>query len=168
MSDYLHASSRQLNDAILTCEQMGSLGHATLFRAVRDRQINLAIVPRDAPITDKMLNRSQRPMVVLLADDDGASTGSAGFRSWRRLKTWAGCALVHAAVADVETYTVAIAMAVLQGRLVLIETTSAQEPAWAEALQAAGIPAVGVLPRGGVHPMSPGRRPDGGGDRERA
>src|SRR3954468_7257007 len=97
MSDYLHASSRQLNDAILTCEQMGSPGHATLFRAVRDRQISLAIVPRDAPISHKGLNQSQRPMAVLLANDDGASSGPAGFRSWRRLKSWAGCGLIHAA-----------------------------------------------------------------------
>src|SRR4051794_11144416 len=163
MTDFLHGNPNRLNDAILMCEQMGSLGHATLFRAVRDRQISLAIVPRDAPITDKMLNRSQRPMVVLLVDDDGASTGPAGFRSWRRLTTWAGCALVHAAAADAETYQLVVTMAALQGRLLLIETTSAQEPAWAEALQAAGIPAVGVLPRGGVHPVRPGRRPDGGG-----
>jgi hypothetical protein len=93
----------------------------------------------------------------------GQLNGPAGFRSWQRLKTWAGCALVHAAAADLETYAIAVSMAVLQGRLLLIETSSAQEPAWAEALQAAGIPAVGVLPRGGVHPMSPDRRPDGGG-----
>jgi hypothetical protein len=163
MNDYVRASSRQLDDVIVMCKKHGSLGHATLFRAVRDRQINLIVVARNMAISDEALNRSQKPMVVLLGDDDGASSGPAGFRSWRRLKSWAGCGLIHAAAADVETYTVAIAMAVLQGRLLLIETSSAQEPAWAEALQAAGIPAVGVLPRGGVHPVRPGRRPGGGG-----
>src|SRR4051794_11062401 len=124
MDDYVHASSRQLDDTIVMCEQMGSLGHATLFRAVRDRQISLTIVPRDAPITDKMLTRTQRPMVVLVADDDGAGSGPGGFRSWQRLKTWAGCALVHAAAADLETYAIAVSMAALQGRMLLIETTS--------------------------------------------
>jgi len=147
---------------------MDDFGHAALFRAVRGRQISLIVATRGTPISHKVLNQSQRPTVVLLGDDDGASSGPAGFRSWRRLKSWAGCGLIHAAAADVETYTVAIAMAVLQGRLVLIETSSAQEPAWAEALQAAGILAVGVLPRGGGHPVRPGRRPEGGGDRERA
>jgi hypothetical protein len=163
MDDFIHAPPSLLNDAIVMCEQLSSPGHATLFRAVRDRQINLIVVVRNTSISDEALNRSQKPMVVLLGDDDGASRGPAGFRSWRRLKSWAGCGLIHAAAADVETYTVVVTMAVLLGRLLLIETTSAQEPAWAEALQAAGIPAVGVLPRGGVHPMSPDRRPDGGG-----
>jgi hypothetical protein len=158
MDDFIHAPSSQLNDTILLCEQMGSPGHAALFRTVRDRQISLVVVPRDAPISDKVLNRSQRPMVVLVGDDDGASTGPSGFRAWRRLKQWAGCALVHAAAADVESYTVAIMMAAVLGKLLLIETSSAREPEWAAALEVASIPAVGVLPRGGVHPVPPHKR----------
>src|SRR3954451_6432303 len=135
--DYIHASPSRLDSAIGTCEQLGSPGHAVLFRAVRDRQISLILMPRDAPVSDKVLNRSQRPLICLLGDDDGASTGPAGFRSWQRLKGWAGSAMVHAAAADVEAYAVAIMMATLQGRLLLIETSSAREPEWAAALQAA-------------------------------
>jgi hypothetical protein len=156
MTDFLHGNPNRLNEAILMCEQMGSPGHAELFRACRDQQISL--VTREVSISDKVLNRSQRPMVVLLGDDDGHSSGPSGFRSWRRLKSWAGCALIHAAAADVETYTVAIAMAVLQGRMLLIETSSDMAQAWADALQAASIPAIGVLPKGGVHPVPPDKR----------
>jgi|tagenome__1003787_1003787.scaffolds.fasta_scaffold20713806_1 hypothetical protein len=163
MDDFIHAPSSLLNDAIVMCEQLGSAGHVTLFRAVQDRQINLIIVARGTPISDAALNRSKRPMIVLLGDDDGAGSGPTGFRSWRRLRTWAGCGLIHAAAADVSSYSVAVALATLQGKLLLVETSAARAPEWVDALRASRIPAVGVLPRGGQHPVRRRRKSNGGG-----
>src|SRR3954471_14383213 len=104
MDDFLHAPPTMLNDAIVMCEQLGSAGHVTLFRAVQDRQIGLAVVGRGTPITDAALSHSKRPLIVLLGDDDDASSGPAGFPSWRRLKSWAGYGMIHAASADASTY----------------------------------------------------------------
>jgi hypothetical protein len=147
------------------CEQSDSTGHAALFTAVRDGRISLAILPRNAPITDEVLNRSSRPKLVLLGDDDGHSTGPAGFRAWQKLRPWANCGLVHAAAADVDTYHFAVAATMLGGRTLLIETDSAYAHEWAEALYQANIPSMTVVPRGGVHPVMPppDRTSNGGG-----
>jgi hypothetical protein len=42
--------------------------------------------------------------MIVIGDDDHASTGPDAWPSWRRLKGWARAAMVHAAASDRDTY----------------------------------------------------------------
>jgi hypothetical protein len=151
----------QLDDAIRLSEELGSPGHATLFAAARAGQISVMIVPRNAPVTDAMLTGARRPLVALLSDDDQFASGPSGFRSWPKLRAWARYAMIHAARSSGETYRIAVLMTALQGGMLLVETNSACEPEWTAALEAAGIPAICVVPRDEPHPTAD-RTPGGG------
>jgi hypothetical protein len=62
-------------------------------------------------------------------------------------------AMVHATGADVPTYRLAIGMALVHRRFLLIETDSAHAHDWGEALHKRRIPALGLVPPDGVHPL---------------
>jgi hypothetical protein len=157
MDGYMHIRPDRLNDAIVRCEAVGSPSHAELFRACRDGHLNVTLLARDTLIPARLLRDTTRPLVVLLGDDDEQPSGPNGWRAWRRLKPWARGALIHAAGSDVHTYRVTVAMAVLHRKFLLIETTSRHAPDWACVLDQARIPAMAVLPRGGVHPVMPAK-----------
>jgi hypothetical protein len=135
----------------------GQRGQAELFRAVRAGEINVAIVGRQNPAPMKTIETSPRAVIVLIGDDDYQSTGPSGFVAWQRLSYWARAAMVHATGGDAASYRLAIAMAVMHQKFLLIETDSAHAHAWGDALRRRNIPAIGLLPRDGVHPAPPKR-----------
>lgn len=103
----------------------------------------------------KTLEQSRRPTIVVLGDDDYQSTGPFGWPGWRRLKYWPRMGLIHATGADARSYQLAITIALVQMKLVLIETDTAHAQVWADALFKQRVRAVGLLPRDGDHPVMP-------------
>jgi hypothetical protein len=147
----------QLDRLIAHAAALELVGRVELFRAVRVGVINLIEVGREASAPVRAMEQSPRPVVLLFGDDDYASTGPSGWAAWQRVSYWARAAMVHATSADVASYQMAIGMALLQARFLLIETDSAHAHEWAEALHRRRIPALGLLPPEGIHPVTPRR-----------
>jgi hypothetical protein len=145
----------QLDRLIAHAAAMNLTGRVELLRAVRGGEINLIEVGRDAPAPMRALEQSLRPIVMLFGDDDYASTGPSGWAAWQRVSYWARAAMVHATAADIASYQMAIGMALLQPRFLLVETDSAHAHEWGEALHRRNIIALGLMPREGIHPVSP-------------
>jgi hypothetical protein len=145
----------ELDRLIVHCSLMGLKGRVELLRAVRAREIALLETMRDGIISCRMLERLTRPVMVLLGDDDYASTGPTGWAAARRLLYWASAAIVHASSANAETYRAAIALVVGHRRLLLVETDSAHVDEWSAAVLKRRIPLLRILPIDGVHPAAP-------------
>jgi hypothetical protein len=146
-------SPDQIDRLIAQASTLNLPGRVQLLRAVRGGAINLVEIERTAPAPMRVIERSPRPVMVVLGDDDYAATGPAGWAAWQRLSYWARSALVHATGADVPTYRMAIGLAVVTRRFLLIETDSAHAHDWGAVLHRRSIPAVGLLPPGRVHPL---------------
>jgi len=110
---------------------------------------------RGQRVTADELNQAQRPTVVVIGDDDYASSGPAGWRCSATIAGWAAAAIVHAAAATAESYAEAAKAARLLGRAVLIETDTAHALAWAKVFE--GRPVLVVAPTTGPHPILPPR-----------
>jgi hypothetical protein len=148
-------SADQMDRLIAAYAQFGMVGRVELIRAVRRGEINLVEPTRDRTVPAKVLERSLRPLVVVLGDDDYASTGPSAWAATRRLFRWARSAMVHASGADAPSYQIAIGMALTRGRFILIETDTTHAQEWGDALTAHRIPFLGIVPGGdGVHPAS--------------
>ncbi|WP_428487218.1 hypothetical protein [Rhodopila sp.] len=124
-----------------------------LLRSVRQHETNLVELGRTADAPTRELERSLRPTIVLLGDDDYSTTGPIGWTAFRRLGYWARGAMVHATGGDVASYRLAIELALTKQRFLLIETSSAHAHEWGAALHKRNIPAIGLLPPAGVHPL---------------
>jgi hypothetical protein len=149
--------SEQINRLITHAAVMNLPGRVELLRAVRDGSINLVEIERKAEAPMRVIEQSPRPVVMLLGDDDYRATGPAGWAAWQRLSYWARGAMVHATGADAASYRLALGLAVLHQRFLLIETDSAHAHAWGDALHRRRIPAIGLVPPDGAHPVMPAR-----------
>lgn len=127
--------------------------YAELLRWVRSGAMALIEVPRDAIWPKRQLKAVQKPLLVLLGDDDEMATGPAGWRCLNAGCRWPRAAVVHAAGAESGQYEAFGALAVMNRRLLLVETTSAHAAAWIAALRLHRVPVTAILPRGGVHPL---------------
>ena len=128
-----------------------------LYRAAQSGIIALAEITRDGVPPLKRLERTNRPKVVLVGDDDYASTGPDGWTATRKLIHWARAALVHGTGGEMEDYVGAVAMAIRWDRMLLVETSSEHLMAWAGVVQKAPrrITAVFKCPTApGIHPIS--------------
>src|SRR4051812_42174861 len=92
----------QIDRLIAHCAALGLSGRVELLRAVRTREIALIESARDGVF--RMPENLARPVIVLLGDDDYATTGPTGWATTRRLLHWAKAGLVHASGADVTSY----------------------------------------------------------------
>jgi hypothetical protein len=145
----------QLDRLIAHAAALELVGRVELLRAVRRGEINLVEVSREASAPMLAMEQSPRPVVLVLGDDDYCATGPTGWAAWKRVSYWARAAMVHATGADVASYQMAIGMALVQPRFLLIETDSAHASEWGEALHRRRIPALGLVPPNGVHPVTP-------------
>ena len=152
------STDRDINTMIAQASRLEMPWRVELYRAVRDKMINLAGPGRDADAPRKLLEASPRPTVVLLGDDDYASTGPDGWMAFRCLGYWARAAMMHATGGDVASYQLAVGLTCIKRRLLLIETSSERAHEWGRALQRRRIPAVGLVPPGdNTHPVQPAR-----------
>jgi hypothetical protein len=149
----------EIDRLIVHASTLNLPGRVELLRAVREGAFNLVEVARDGAAPMRAIERSQRPVMVVLGDDDYAATGPSGWAAWQRLSYWARGAMVHATGADVPTYRMAIGLALVTQRFLLIETDSVHAHDWENVLHRRGIPAIGLLPPDGAHPLpiEPGR-----------
>jgi hypothetical protein len=148
----------EIDRLIAACATYGLVGRVELLRAVRRGEIALVEPVRDAVVPLRVLERSTRPQIAIIGDDDYCSTGPTDWPATRRLFHWAKAAMVHASGADVPSYRLAIDMALLAQRFLLVETGTAHMQEWGEALLARKIPFVCLKPTDGVHPRPIERR----------
>lgn len=153
-ADHIQITSPdQIDHLIARATTLNLPGRAELLRAVRSGGIYLVEVARDAPAPMRLIERSPRPVVLLFGDDDYASTGPTGWAAWQRASYWARGAMIHATGADVPSYRMAIGLALMTQRFLLIETDSAHAHDWGAVLYRRNIPAIGLLPPDGQHPL---------------
>jgi hypothetical protein len=142
--------------SVALAEQAQQPGLAELLRELLTGTFSLVSASgRTALVNPDELARAQHACVVLIGDDDYASSGPAGWRCAETIAAWARCAVIHAAGASAETYHEAVQGARLLGRAALIETDTAHAEEWASLF--VGKPALLVLPREGAHPVLPPR-----------
>ena len=101
------------------------------------------------------LRQVRKPALVVIGDDDGISSGPAGWSVAPRLLRWARQVVVHGSGAVVAEYDAMVTAAEMTGRLLLIETSSRCLPAWVEAANRWAPTAVklAVRVRSGEHPV---------------
>lgn len=105
-----------------------------------------------------VLKNTARPLVVLLGDDDYATTGPTGWAAMPGFLRWASGALVHATGGDVPSYQMAIGLALVRPRFLLVETDSVHAEEWGAVLCRRRIPCIGFVPPSGVHPIPLSRK----------
>ena len=147
---------------IVKAEQCGAIGLAECLRSLDSgRNALLSVVPEMPSATFKQFAAvtRHRPAVVLIGDDDGLDRGPFGWAVSRRAIKWAASILLHAAGGEREHYQGAIDTAQVVHRVLIVEASRATVGAWTDMIQSASHrPAVlTILPRGGVHPVSPAR-----------
>jgi hypothetical protein len=142
----------EIDRLIATYANFGMIGRVELLRAVRRGEINIAEPARDAVVPLRVLERSPRPLIVVLGDDDYSSTGPAAWPATRRVFRWAKGAMIHATGADVASYRMVIGLALVCRNFLLVETDTAHMREWSEALRARRIPSICLPPPEGVHP----------------
>ncbi|NPD66063.1 hypothetical protein HN018_19580 [Lichenicola cladoniae] len=146
---------RAMVHAISFCKTFGADHHVTLFNATAAGRIAFTALPhRLSKPNLYQLNKSKRPALILVGDDDDQVTGPLGWAATAQLVSWARIAVVHGAGADQRSYLMAVAAAEDFGRALLIETSSDAAEAWMTTLRAADVPSVMVVPPpGSVHPI---------------
>lgn len=156
------ASRAELADAINEATVAGAIGTPILLSALYRGDIcHQQIVPGGSISAAKQFIRGvgNRPSVLLIGDDDGANRGPSGWPAASKAVDWGRWFLLHAAGAEPEHYHLAITMAQIHRRVVVIECTTGTLPAWigmtAKARNRVG--GMVIYPRGGVHPVMPAR-----------
>ncbi len=139
-------------------EMAGAGFYIPLLRRVMQGEISVCW-PQRATVQPPFyrLSKLGRPLVVIVGDDDYATTGPGGWACADKLRTWATFAVVHGAGGKPEHYEMAAEMAVQVRRLLLIETSSEAAQDWAAYLfeRSPKLPFMGVLPPDGPHPVMP-------------
>ena len=127
--------------------------HLPLFRAVRAGLIELVMPRRETGWRFlREADAKRRPVLLLIGDDDHASTGPDGWRCAKRLPPWTRAAVVHGTGGEAAHYAAAVGFAIGHGRLVMLETDSAHLAEWT-ALFANRVPLLTIRPPDdGLHP----------------
>lgn len=146
----------QFAAVIAQISQAGFAFKIPLYRAAQAGIISLCEITRDATPPLKRLDRTSRPVVILVGDDDYASTGPDGWIAARRLMYWTRAAIVHGSGGTAEDYCAAVAMAIQWDKMLLVETSSEHLMAWAGVVQRAPRRIAAVFKRPtapGIHPV---------------
>ncbi len=147
----------QIPLAISQVQAGGAAHRAVLLRAIYRGLIAHTELQREttASHVKRFIAAARAPALILVGDDDYASTGPDGWRQTTRLMQWARLVIVHAAGADVEQYEAFVTVARQIGRVLLVETDAAHAEAWTQAaLAVRAPPAVQlILPIDGLHPV---------------
>jgi hypothetical protein len=123
-------TAAELANAIARAEQIGAGHLVPVLRMVRAGAMEFVIAPRGGLVPMRRLKAAARPVLVLVGDDDASPSGPADWPQAERLVRWCQFAVVHGAGAERGHYTAAASGALVHRRALLIETTTALEPAW--------------------------------------
>ena len=143
--------------SVVSRPEVGCTHLAPLVLAASTGATGLIFMERNArSLQVKAALHIQGPLVVIVHDDDGHSSGPDGFQ-WRRLFEWAGAVLLHGAGAEHDHGMRALDLVQAHKRLLLVETSSEQAEHWFNAMRRAigqrRVPGVIILPKGGLHPI---------------
>lgn len=147
----------QFDRLIARVSTMNLPGLVELLRSARAGEINLVQIDREAAAPIRCMEQFSRPVICVIGDDDYQATGPAGWNATRRLLYWARGAMIHGTGGDAATYQLAIQMALVRRRFLLIECDSARAEQWGDVLLKRRIPFIGLRPSDGVHPLMPSR-----------
>jgi hypothetical protein len=146
--------------AIVAADQVGAVGTAHLFRALRDGRI--ALLPINDQTGAGMFKRWAAatrglPAIAVVGDDNYQDRGPAGFPVAQRVIEWASSVLLHAAGAQVEHYETAVVAAQVVHRVAVIECSTSTLPLWIDLVRRAPHkPAAMIItPSDGAHPAMP-------------
>lgn len=126
-----------------------------LLRAMGDGLLGICEIPRGVSYPRKTLEGRKQPLVCIISDDDYQSTGPAGFPAARKLRSWARRAVVHAAAGETFHYAAIVAMALLFGRVLVVETDTAHASLWQHYLGNGKRLGLLCILTDGVHPVLP-------------
>lgn len=154
MTSMDYVSDKGVIDRVIALAATHAPHRLPLYRAARDGTVMLVEVPRGATVPMRLLKRRDRPLIVLLADDDHLNTGPDAFPCMRRLRPWMKTAIVDAAGGEEKHYAAAVAAALLKQRLVFIETGTQHQDAWMKEIPE-GLPTLCIQVRDGIHPVMP-------------
>jgi hypothetical protein len=144
----------EIDRLIALAANMNLIGRVELLRAIRAGVLNMVELDREGKLPVRAMEKSARPVLLLIGDDDYAATGPTGWTATRRLLYWAKAGVVHATAADAASYQMAIRMTLAHRRCVLIETDTAHAAEWSTALVAHRIRCIELMPGdGGAHPV---------------
>jgi hypothetical protein len=143
--------------AIDYAQRSGGAHLVPVLRAVRTAGLHFIMSPRGMAVSMRRIKTVNLPALVLLGDDDDTPSGPAGWPQAERLLRWCRFCVLHATGADPVHYARAAEAALLHDRALLIETTTAMEPAWVALIQRVrpGLPGlIFRVPRGQApHPI---------------
>ena len=145
----------------------GAIAHAFCSLPPKDRFSACLFAAADADAIDLLVltevaarwparhvRLTERPTVALVGDDPGTPYGLGGPCAWRcapALRSWRQAAIVHGAGGESAHYAEAIIAAHTIGRIVFVETTSANAPSWVDFL--ACETTLLIKPKDGPHPL---------------
>lgn len=161
-ADFLRISDRPTLARIIGAFATAGLAHRLpLLEAVHAGRLAVAEATRAwrPAATLRALDRTGKPALLLLGDDDETPTGPAGWPGVATALRWARAVVLHATGGLPEHYRIAVEMAAHHQRVVMVETTPAQLAAWlALARPSPSRPALLILPPSDdVHPRPTGR-----------
>lgn len=121
----------ELAQTIVAAEQAGAAHIVPVLRMVRTGGLHFILPLRGATVPMRRLKTLDRPALVQIGDDDDTPTGPSGWPQAERLLRWCRFCVLHAAGAEPVHYAAAAMAALVHRRVLLIETTTAHERAWA-------------------------------------
>lgn len=157
---FLHLRRDRLAATLAAMPTLAGSPQAEMVRAIGDGRCAAAFVHRGAgTINLRALEQRGMPVVIVFHDDDGRSSGPAGFPCARKALRWARAHYTHGTGAEPGQYEAAVRLAEAHGSCALIETSSAMAAEWATLARRAAMPrrAPGLVlipPPGGVHPVA--------------
>ena len=129
-----------------------------LLRPAMHGELNVILPTRETRMPPLYrMEKQDRPVIVLVGDDDHLAGGPATWACAAKLRQWAGFAMVHGTGAKPEHYAAAAMLTRVHRRLLLIETSSVAAQHWAAFLRERNpaLPFMGLLPPDGAHPVMP-------------
>lgn len=132
-----------------------------LISAVHAGHIALVLLAREGRLLETAGGlAADMPTLVLIGDDDDAPTGPSGWADAEQAMRWARATVLHATGAQPEHFRMAVEMTLHHQRVTMVETSSAQLPAWfALARPSLARPTLIIKPPPGeTHPSAPARR----------
>ena len=150
-------SSREMlsvtnSDAISKVVALLQQAGVTAFQAAALGVIALITAERGGRVSIRHLRTFKRPVLVLIGDDDHASSGPSGWPNVQRLLRWSAGVIVHAGPGHPEHYAAAVEDAVTFRQVVFVETSAEYANVWLKAVPP-GRRTHLLVPANGVHPV---------------
>jgi uncharacterized protein YndB with AHSA1/START domain len=119
----------EIAEAIVHMQQAGEGYRLPLIRAAAEGRLAALAASHGAPVPTRYLT-IQKPTVISLCDDHPGATGPGRWKQVRRLLRWANVTVLHATGGEEHHYELITAMAMMLGRVLVIEMQQQHHAAW--------------------------------------